>query len=266
MAAKYAFWNPLATRGKFRILPCRRRDGTEAVMVFCDERDGGLLQFAAQEEWEELPPPDALPGRLAPLRKIPGGYEAQFAPGELRIFRRRSSAPENVLPPLYSAGWLRLDWQVDMVEKLHLGPRPAFRRRTVGKALPASGDYTEQEPGFSGVLHLSAELECGTGPLPEALRFRQLWSGGTLRVNGQQTGMRAFAPWVFRLDGLRPGRNHLELEVAGTPALEWMRARREEWLPAGCSNSYCNRIAGFPPEETRCGVSPEAELLSPDSR
>lgn len=266
MAAKYAFWNPLATRGKFRILPCRRRDGTEAVMVFCDERDGGLLQFAAKEEWEELPPPDVLPGRLAPLRKIPGGYEAQFAPGELRIFRRRSSAPENVLPPLYSAGWLRLDWQVDMVEKLHLGPRPAFRRRAVGKALPASGDYTEQEPGFSGVLHLSAELECGTAPLPEALRFRHLWSGGTLRVNGRQTGMRAFAPWVFRLDRLRPGRNRLELEVVGTPALEWLRARRGEWLPAGCSNGYCNRIAGFPPEETRCGVSPEVELLSPNFR
>ena len=47
---------------------------------------------------------------------------------------------------------------------------------------------------------------------------------------------------------------------------KWLRARRGEWLPAGCSNSYCNRIAGFPPEETRCGVSPEVELLSPNFR
>ena len=73
----------------------------------------------------------------------------------------------------------------------------------------------ELEPEFSGVLHLEAELDCGTGPLPGALRFRELWSGGILRVNGQRTGIRAFAPWVFRLDPLHAGKNLLELEFFG---------------------------------------------------
>lgn len=265
-AAKYAFWNPLATRGRFRLLPCRRRDGTDAVMVFCADRGGGVLQFAAEEAWEELPPPDALPQQLAPLRRIPGGYEARFAPGELRIFRRKAGGPGDAVPPDYAAvGWNPV-WRVNGVEEYRLGHRPTVRRRAVEKELPASGDYMELDPEFSGVLHLEAELDCGTGPLPGALRFRELWSGGILRVNGRRTGMRAFAPWVFRLDPLHPGKNLLELEVVGTLRQEWLRARREEWLPANCSNCYCERIAGFPPDESRCGVSREAELLYPERR
>ena len=96
-------------------------------------------------------------------------------------------------------------------------------------------------------------------------------TGGTSRSNCQpievnhQKGKMALAH-NGNLSNAVELRNRLELEVVGTPALEWLRARRGEWLPAGCSNGYCNRIAGFPPEETRCGVSPEVELLSPNFR
>lgn len=264
--AEFSLLQPLATRGKFRLLPCRRRNGEEAVMVFCADPAGGVLQFAATEEWSELSPPDPLPLQLEPLRRIPGGYEARFSPGELRIFRRRSLEPGGTVPPEYAAVGRRFVWQVTEVEEFRLGHRPSVRRRKVNRPLPASGNYLEFEPEFSGVLHLSTELDCGTGPLPEALRFRELSSGGILRVNGRRTGMRAFPPWVFRLDSLHPGKNLLELEVPCTALREWQRARREEWLPAGCSNCYCDRIAGFPPDEIRCGVPPDAELLYPEHR
>lgn len=254
---QYAVLPPLNPQGCFRLLPCRRKDGRKAVMVFCPDPSGGVFRFASEVDWMELLPPDPEPARIEPLHRISGGFEVRFAPGELRIFCR-GEFREPVVP---SPETCRLQWRVDSVERWRIGHRVTSRRSSVGIPLPGSGDYMEWDPEFSGVLHLSAELNCGDGPLPFSLRFRELWSGGILSVNGVRTGMRAFAPWVFRLDGIRHGINRLELEVVGTMRNEWMRIWRTEWKTSGLSNAYCERIAAFDSDDLRCGVSPEAELF-----
>jgi hypothetical protein len=254
---RYVVLQPLNPQGHFRLQPCRRRDGREAVMVFCPELSGGVFRFASETDWTELLPPDPEPAHIEPLHRITGGFEARFASGELRIFCR-GKFREPVAPLRKTC---RLQWRVDSVERFRIGRRITCRRNTVGIPMPGSGDYMECDPEFSGVLHLSAELDCGEGPLPSRLCFRELWSGGILSVNGRRSGMRAFAPWVFRLDGIQHGTNRLELEVVGTLRNEWMRAWRTGWKVLGLSNAYCERIAAFDSDESRCGVLPEAELF-----
>ncbi len=252
----HAVIKPLNPQGTFRVLPCRRTDGTDALMVFCKDSSGGIFRFASDEEWTELPPPDSLPSVIEPLRRIPGGYETRFAPGELRIFHRA----QFLEPQKFISEQTHINWNIDYVERWHIGERITHKKLQINKSLPDSGNYTEKESGFSGVLNLSAEIVCGKN-IPRYIRFRELWSGGILSVNGVRTGMRAFAPWVFPLTNLHYGKNIIKLEVIGSLENEWLRAYKTEWKPQGICNSYCDRIAGFSANETRCGVVPEAELV-----
>lgn len=255
--ARCSVLKPLSPQGRFRLLPCRRRDGGEAVMVFCPDPAGGVFRFASEEEWTELLPPDSAPSLVEPLHRIPGGFEVRFSGGGLRIFCRGQYRE----PPAEKRVVCRLKWWVESVERYRIGKRISHRRIPVNCPLPESGNYAELEPDFSGILHLSAELNCENGPIPDFLRIDDLWSGGILSVNGCRTGIRAFAPWVFRLDGLHRGKNRLKLEIAGSFQREWLRAWQTDWKPAGLSNSYCERIASFVPDELRCGISPQTELI-----
>ena len=95
--------------------------------------------------------------------------------------------------------------------------------------------------------------------MPRYLEFDWVAASAELFVNGRSAGLRAFAPWIFRLPPLRSGRNRLKLVVSNPLGNEW-RARYPEMKRTGQTNSYAERIAGFTPDETRIGVSPAAKL------
>lgn len=254
---------PLPSDGEFQILPCRRNDGTEAVMVFSKGPGEGIFRFRTEpdEVWEEIPPPDPLPSELSPLHRIPGGCEIGFSAGELRIFRRVSSG-KMADPPRFRRERGFLEWIVESMEEYRLGSsaRPRFSR--IGRNLPDGGDWNAVEPDRSGILHLKTSLEFGEGdPLPFCVRFDWIGCGAVLRVNGKKTGIRAFPPWVFRLDGLRKERNSLELEVVGTLAGEWERISGNAEMREKFGNAYSSRIAAYSPDDRRFGVSPEADFF-----
>ena len=100
----------LGSQGKFRLLPCLRNDGADAIMVFHPGRKNANFRFEAAESvfYEEIAEESSPSPLLSPLHRIAGGYEAKFAPGELRIFRRSEcpSAPVPQLrPKMFSPAW-----------------------------------------------------------------------------------------------------------------------------------------------------------------
>lgn len=251
----------LPSEGVFQVLPCRRMDGDEAVMVFCKGPGEGVFRFRASENefWKEIPPPDSLPSEVEALNRIANGYEIRFAPGEMRIIRRSDSRMPEVAPVHRICRVL--EWKVESLEAYSIGSsRP--RRVRIGEKLPPDGEWRSSGSKLSGVLHLSAEVEFReTEVLPFCIAFRWVGCGAILAVNGKKTGIRAFPPWVFPLDGIRNGVNHFQLEVVGTLAEEWKRVEESESERRAFGNPYSCRIAAFPPDDRRFGVSPEVEFL-----
>ena len=230
-------------------------------MVLCKGPGEGVFRFRASENefWKEIPPPDSLPSEVEALNRIANGYEIRFAPGEMRIIRRSDSRMPEVAPVHRICRVL--EWNVESLEAYSIGSsRP--RRVRIGEKLPPDGDWRSSGSKLSGVLHLSAEVEFReTEVLPFCIAFRWVGCGAILAVNGKKTGIRAFPPWVFPLDGIRNGVNHFQLEVVGTLAEEWKRVEESESERRAFGNPYSCRIAAFPPDDRRFGVSPEVEFL-----
>ncbi|MEI3001473.1 MAG: hypothetical protein V8T86_11330 [Victivallis sp.] len=139
---------------------------------------------------------------------------------------------------------MRLNWIVRSVLRSRIGEHITCRREPHSPVpLPASGDFTECEPDFSGVIELETEFNAAE-PMPRYLEFDWVAASAELFVNGRSAGLRAFAPWIFRLPPLRPGRNRLKLVVSNPLGNEW-RARYPEMKKTGQTNSYAERIASF---------------------
>lgn len=256
--AQYACICAGTERG-IRVLPCRRPEG-ESLMIFNESAERKLLAFRprAGECWRELAPPDPVHAELEPFRASETKCELPLVPGELRILTTGKAVPPS---PAESAEAkpTHLNWIVRSVLRSRIGEHITCRREPHSPVpLPASGDFTECEPDFSGVIELETEFNAAE-PMPRYLEFDWVAASAELFVNGRSAGLRAFAPWIFRLSPLRPGRNRLKLVVSNPLGNEW-RARYPEMKRTGQTNSYAERIAGFTPDETRIGVSPAAKL------
>jgi hypothetical protein len=86
------------------------------------------------------------------------------------------------------------------------------------------------------------------------IQFDSICHCGSLKVNRKQAGLRAFAPWIFKVQ-LRKGKNILELAISGSGGNEWRRCFREELEPAGYTNGYSPRLCGYEVDDAECGFS-----------
>ena len=242
-----------------RLLPCRRKGG-EALMLFNSGAEPQTLRFRAETGWRELLPPDSTLAAIAPVTQAEGGVSVPLPPGALRILRRSSRpAPE---PKALHAKRIELDWTASAVERLRFSKdNPTkFERRALSAPLPAGGMYTGLEPEFSGVVELESRLVSEEGGTAWIV-FDDVRHGAELSVNGEVAGLRAFAPWAFRVR-LKRGVNRLKIKVFSSAGNEWRRCFREELEPAGWVNDYGRRISRYPVDDADCGISPSATLWS----
>lgn len=242
-----------------RLLPCRRKEG-EALMLFNSGAEPQTLRFRAKTEWREFSGLDPALAAISPVTRADGFVNVPLPPGVLRILHRSARpAPE---PKALHAKKIELAWTVRAVEQLRFSKDDPtkFERRKLARPLPAGGMYTEFEPGFSGVVELESRLVSEKGGTAW-LVFDDVRHGAELSVNGEITGLRAFAPWAFRVR-LKRGINRLKIKVFSSAGNEWRRCFREELEPAGWINSYGRRIAEYAVDDADCGISPSATLWS----
>lgn len=235
-----------------RLLPCLRPEG-EALMVFNPGIRSVIFQFRSEVEWRELPPPDPVISELYPVADEAGIVSLPMPPQSLRILLKgkRPARAER----LGKSERLALNWQIAYVERIHysLQGRTKYIHENVRRSLPASGLYTDLDKNFSGRLVLSSTLrsDCDCKGI---LEFGEMFHAAALHVNGVRAGLRAFAPWAFKVS-LKRGTNRLKLIVSGSGGNEWRRCFREELKPAGGFNTYSEKIMQFTIDDAACGIS-----------
>ena len=248
-------------RNRCRILPCLRPEG-EALIVFNPAAEPRTFKFAPAEKWGELLPPDPVLQEFMPMQENNGIYELAMPPFALRILQKGlHSAPAVKLTPADAA----IKWQISKVEKMNysLFGWSRYKRCTPPGKMPENGLYTAIDKDFSGVVTCK-----GTFLSPRAgtafIEFGKICHSGSLRVNGKNAGLRAFAPWVFKVD-LRKGKNTLELAVASSGGNEWRRCFREELEPAGFFNVYAARLKEYTIDDHDCGITGSVKIYFSDS-
>ncbi len=242
-----------------KLLVAVREEG-RVLLLFNASSEVKLLRFRSGVAFRELLPPDELPSMLSPLAYADGVYALRLEPGNLRILVE-SEAPSKPLPAPVLERRLELAWRVVRVERLRYGKLTPTRYEVLPETrpLPASGMYTEREPDFSGTIVLSAHFESSEA-FDGVIQFDRICYGGELRVNRRRCGVRAFAPWCYRIQ-VRRGRNHLELRINSSAGNEWSRCFREELEPAGWFNEYIQEIKTFSRDAADCGAAPGATLF-----
>ena len=242
-----------------KLLVAQRPEG-RVRMLFNASSERKSLRFSSASPFRELPPPDDAPGTLSPLQYADGIYEVALEPWNLRILVESDTPLETVAAPVPERR-LELAWHLARVERLRYAKLAPTRYEAVreNRPLPASGMYTELEPEFSGTVVLTAEFDSAEA-FDGLLQFDRICYGGELRVNRRRCGVRAFAPWVYRIP-VRRGRNRIELRVNSSAGNEWSRCFREELKPAGWFNDYVQEIEYFTEDATECGAASGATLF-----
>jgi hypothetical protein len=218
-----------------RILRCMRQEG-EVLMIFNKSSEDKIFRLHETEGFRsELPPPDNILCETFPVFADDDYLNIPVPAGTLRIVTK-TPAGSGTVPPEHSIR-LQLQWLVKKVKHLRMSKygRTHYETIKVNKPLPANG-ITELYPEFSGI----AELEC-TFTSPTAgtvwIQFDDIQHGAELFCNGKSCGLRAFAPWIFKMD-VRKGTNKLRMVLSGSAGNEYARCAREELEPAGWYNDY----------------------------
>ncbi|MGN0866389.1 MAG: hypothetical protein ACI4SG_01755 [Oligosphaeraceae bacterium] len=242
-----------------KLLAGQRGEG-RVRLLFNASSEVKRLRFRSETAFRELPPPDDIPGTLSPLQYVEGIYELSLEPGNLRILVESETPPETLPAPVWERR-LELAWRLVRVERLRYAKLAPSRYETIKETrpLPASGLYTDLEPDFSGTVVLAAQFD-STEAFDGLLLFDRICYGGELRVNRRRCGVRAFAPWGYRIRVQR-GENHIELRINSSAGNEWSRCFREELKPAGWFNDYVKEIEGFSRDAADCGAAPGATLF-----
>lgn len=240
-----------------RVLPCLRENG-EAWMIFNPASVEKVFTFASREPWGELLPPDPVLQECQPMEEKEGIYSITLPPYAIRILQKNIPAAPRLRLAEVSAD---LQWRITRVEKMAFSLHGAstFRRVPAPAETPASNLYTDLDKEFSGVVTYQAEFhseKAGTA----FIRFDRICHCGSLKVNGKKSGLRAFAPWIFKTT-LRKGKNILTLTVSGSGGNEWRRCFREELEPAGYFNGYAARLRKYQVDDAECGISGRVRIF-----
>lgn len=249
--------------GRVKLLVGQRGEG-RVRLLFNASSEGKRLRFRSKIALRELQPPDEVPGLLSPLRFAGGVYELELEPGNLRVLVESEAPPEAICAPVLVRR-LEFAWRLLRGERLRYGKLAPTRYEAIQERppLPASGMYTDLEPDFSGTVVLAAQFDSAEA-FDGVLKFDRICYGGELLVNRHRCGMRAFAPWGYRIRVQR-GINHVVLRCNSSAGNEWSRCFREELKPAGWFNDYVKEIETFSQDAAECGAAPGATLfrLSP---
>ncbi|MBR7105080.1 MAG: hypothetical protein IKC65_09050, partial [Lentisphaeria bacterium] len=247
--APYARVRILKGNGCF-IHPVIRPEG-EALMVFNPGKEMVDFVFESEKNYAELLPPDKTPSLLYPLRQEGKTITVPLCPGNLRILL--VNGKQECLPKQGEPEKRLIDWQISRIERLMMSAcSPTyFKKEKGGTPLPSSGKYTDIEPDFSGLLHLTGSLFSRGGKV--LIELHNVQHSAALSVNGRPCGLRAFAPWVFEAE-LAEGENRLELEIASSGGNEFFRCFKEELEPRNWKNSYARRFTLYERDDRECGV------------
>ena len=236
------------------VRPCVRPEG-EALMIFNPNPQSETFRFSSRESWGELPLDETV-FRLFPLSKRGAVYSVEVPPGDLRILLKGGCVPHS---PSLQKKTLRPDWHLAKVEQLNFSAdRPTAIRKIKGDPEFLADGFWKQ-PDFSGILTLSAELECDR-PVAGFLCFDKICHAGSLRVNGAEPAVRVCAPWAFPVE-LKKGKNRLELRILSSAGNEWRRCLARELEPRKWFNNYLKRLRTYTIDDAETGVSPDAVLL-----
>ncbi|MBO7742161.1 MAG: hypothetical protein J6S21_06365, partial [Victivallales bacterium] len=221
----------------------------EALMIFNPAMEEAEFSFDSPAQWGEIAADQMIP-ELFPVTRKGTSCSMTIPAGALRIFIRNRP----LLPAPRKLPTLDVEWHLAKVEKLCMSAeRPTgLRRVKADSSLFRNGLW--QEPDFSGIITLTAEVEAAEAG-SAYVRFRQICHAGILSVNGRHCGTQVAAPWAFKVD-LKAGKNRLKLQIASSAGNEWRRCIREELEPRQWVNCYLPTIRNFAMTDAETGIIP----------
>ncbi len=237
-----------------RILPCMRDEGL-SLLIFNAGDDAITFSFeGAGRHYRELLPPDDTLSAFAPLQFKNACYELPLPPWNMRILTIADVPPVVQKLPI-EVKRIQFDWKLNKVERLRYSKDGVtkYERVVEKRTLPPSGMYTDLESDFSGSIELTASFDSETN-FNGFIKFDNVCHGGELVVNGRSAGLRAQAPWLWRIS-VKQGRNTIKLRANSTAGNEWKRCFREELEPAGYYNDYINEIKKYENDFAECGAA-----------
>lgn len=247
---EYAFVRVTEKNGCF-ILPVMRPEG-EALMVFNPDQKKVEFNFASENKYVELLPPDPGYSTLHPLKQKGENYTLPMAPEQLRILLKNGEAPE--LPVAGEKVTASIRWQVKKVERLKFSLHgiTRFEKEKMDIPLPGSGRFTDIEKDFSGRLVLEGVIDS-----PRAgrvlIELDRVEHTALLKINGGKAHLRPCGPWIFE-GVLREGKNKVTLTVSSSAGNEFRRCFREELEKANYVNTYARRFTKYAIDDAHCGA------------
>ncbi len=243
-----------------RVLRCLRPEG-EALLLFNSTNAECCFRLKRSTGFRhELPPPDPVPCEIAPVCERNDAVEIPLPPWGLRILlKERPSQAPAALAPTHRRR-VRLDWSLKKLRCLRLSREGAthYEEQTMNVPL-RDGDITRVMPAFSGIAEVQSEFVSEQATTAWIV-LDEVQYGAEFFCNGKRCGLRAFAPWAFKIR-LRQGVNRFKIRISSSGGNEYARCAAEELEPAGWFNDYARIRKSFVRDDTQCGVSPRATLL-----